>query len=238
MLDNADELPRIRPFLPERGRGRLLLTTRAEAVGEVAQPVPVTMLTPAASALFLLRRGRLLAPAAPLEAASKDAQRTAVALAQALGGLPLALDQAGAAFLEEAGSTPAEYLALYQDEGVALRARRGDLSTEHASVRVTFTLAFEKVATANPATADLLRLCALLHPEAMPEEVFTAGAAVLGEGLGAAASSPLQWVTTRADACRYSLLAYDRSTKTLGTPPGGASGAAGRHDAGCAAPVG
>lgn len=50
---------------------------------------------------------------------------TAETIAQALGYLPLALDQAGA-YIEETGIRLPDYLALYQQERKILLARRGD----------------------------------------------------------------------------------------------------------------
>jgi hypothetical protein len=81
----------------------------------------------------------------------------------ATDGLPLALDQAGA-FIEEQGSSLGEYLGLFETEKAALLQERGELAGDHPSVWVTFSLAFAKVAEANPASADLVRVCAFPAP--------------------------------------------------------------------------
>ncbi|QBD77308.1 hypothetical protein EPA93_15435 [Ktedonosporobacter rubrisoli] len=44
-------------------------------------------------------------------------------------------------------------------------------------------LSFEKVEQTNVAAADLLRLCAFLHPDAIPEEIIVKGAPYLGKHL-------------------------------------------------------
>jgi hypothetical protein len=67
--------------------------------------------------------------------------------------------------------------------------RRGKLAEDHPSVTVTFLLAFNKVADANPAAADLLRVCAFLEADSIPEEIFSEGANELGEALSSAAES-------------------------------------------------
>jgi hypothetical protein len=64
---------------------------------------------------------------------------------------------------------------LYASEKANLLAERGTLGA-HSSVTVTFSLAFEQVAQNSAAAADLIRLCAFLSPDAIPEEIFTAGA--------------------------------------------------------------
>jgi hypothetical protein len=50
-------------------------------------------------------------------------------------------------------------------------------------VATTWSLSFEKVELANPAAADLLRLCAFLAPDAIPEAIITEGAQHLGPHL-------------------------------------------------------
>ena len=52
--------------------------------------------------LLLLRRARVLDTNAPLESAAPSERTTAEAIVQAVGGLPVALDQAGA-YIEETG---------------------------------------------------------------------------------------------------------------------------------------
>ena len=213
VLDNADEVEWVRPFLPANIQGSVLITTRAQALGGIARPRPVTPLTPAEGTLLLLRRAGLVDPDAALENAPAAEQAQAQALAEALAGLPLALDQAGA-FIEETQTTLAEYLQLYRQEGRWLRAKRGQLAIDHPSVAATFSLAFAKVVAANPAAAELVRFCALLYPM-IPEEIFTSGASELGEVLSPILSQPLGLVELRRDACRFSLLQRDAPHQQL-----------------------
>ena len=64
----------------------------------------------------------MLPKSSPLEAE----QSVALQISQELGGLPLALDQAGA-FIEETPSSLTEYLSLYRSERGKLLAERGSL---------------------------------------------------------------------------------------------------------------
>ena len=133
-------------------------------------------------------------------------------LSTELGGLPLALDQAGA-FIEEKQLSLSEYAELYESEKASLLAERGSLG-DHPSVAVTFALAFRKVAEKNAAAGDLIRLSAFLAPDAIPEEIFTAGdSSVLGDALADAAKNKLSFVTLIGDACRFSLLIAIRITR-------------------------
>jgi len=180
ILDNVEDLQVIGDFLPLTVKGQVLLTARAQATGSIAHLVEVEVMEPEEGVLFLLRRAKLIEQDALPDTASYTDWAQARAITQAMGGLPLALDQAGA-YIEETKCRLAEYLALYQTQGSALLRERGSLASDHPKAVVgTFLLSFEKVQQANPAAAYLLRLCSFLHPDAIPEAILMEGAAEQG----------------------------------------------------------
>src|SRR5579859_4840162 len=61
ILDNADDLAVLENLLPSEHRGHLLLTTRAQALGALAQPLEVATMPQDIGATLLLRRARLIA---------------------------------------------------------------------------------------------------------------------------------------------------------------------------------
>jgi len=101
---------------------------------------------------------------------------SSVFLSTALGGLPLALDQAGA-YIEETKCGLAEYLRLYQAQyRKELLSRRGRFGNDHpASVVATFSLSFERVMQQSQEAVELLRTCAFLAADAIPETFFHEG---------------------------------------------------------------
>ncbi|GHO97452.1 hypothetical protein KSF_075000 [Reticulibacter mediterranei] len=104
-------------------------------------------------------------------------------LAKLLGGLPLTLDQAGA-YLEETGCSVADYLQRYHQQRPLVLARRGLHGGAHpSSVTTTLQLSMERVEQEHPGAIHLLRACALLHPDAIPEELLAAGASYPGQRL-------------------------------------------------------
>ena len=106
--------------------------------------------------------------------------------------MPLALDQAGA-YLEETGCSLSDYLELYERYRLALLKRKSSTGSEYPhTVASTWTLSFSQVEQADPAAADLLRVCAFLHPDAIPEEILIEGAAALGPHLQEVAVDPLR----------------------------------------------
>ncbi len=215
ILDNIEDLTMIYEVLPATHSGHILLTTHVQVTGTLAQRIDLDKMEPEEGALFLLRRAKLLPPGALLEEASAALRSQAIQLSQDMDGLPLALDQAGA-YLEETSCTPSDYLELYRTRRATLLNRRGATVVEHPeSVITTFTLSLAKVERANPAAADLLRLCAFLHPDAIPEEILTEGAPDLGLPLQLVVADALTFHTALGELRTYSLLHRNPETKTL-----------------------
>ncbi len=215
ILDNADSLQLVRDFLPPAFGGHLLLTTRAQSMGRLAHSLPVEKLEPPVGALFVLQRAGILPPSATWEQAAPSEREAALAIVREMDGLPLALDQA-AAYMEEAPYSAADYLRLYRRQRATLLQRRGGLVPDHpASVATTWRLAFTQVEQTNPAAADLLRLCAFLHAEAIPEELLTAGASKLGPALQAAVTDEVAFNEAIGALRDYSLVQREVSKHTL-----------------------
>ena len=141
----------------------------------------------------------------PLQSAEPKDAALAREISEEVGGLPLALDQAGA-YLEETGTGLEDYLTLLRKRAKELLARRGGLDSDHLSVAATYLTSLEKLAKQDPAAAALLQTCAFLVPDAIPEEIFTEGAAQFGPVLQAAASDPIKWNEAIATAFKFSLI--------------------------------
>jgi hypothetical protein len=71
------------------------------------------------------------------------------------------------------------------------------------------------VERANPAAAELLRLCAFLQPDAIAEEILTEGAAHLGPVLGPVAADLLSLNEALRVLRRYSLIKRDPEVRVL-----------------------
>ncbi len=215
ILDSADDLTLAREFLPTAFDGHLLLTSRAQAMGGLAYRLEVDMMDGEVGALLLLRRAGLVVYNASLEAASLSDAALASELTEELGGLPLALDQAGA-YIEETQCGLARYLQLYRTRRAVLLQRRGGLALDHPEpVATTWSLSFEKVEQQSPAAADLLLLCAFLHFDVIPEEIITEGAPHLGPWLSPVKEDPLLFDQIIAILGAYSLIRREARSKTL-----------------------
>ena len=165
ILDNVSDLTLVSEFLPGEYRGHVLLTTRMQATGTIADPLAVPALSSGEGAHWLLARARVSEPDA-------ESYRHAEVIVNLLDGLPLALDQAGA-YLEETGTSLAQYIQIYQQRCADLLKYRGQVVNGHpASVGATFALALEEIEELYAPAANLLRLCAFLHPATIPEALL------------------------------------------------------------------
>jgi tetratricopeptide (TPR) repeat protein len=178
VLDNADELKIVSDFitLAKGGERHILLTTRTQITEPYAKSVVINEISQNEGIHFLLRRAldKMSDQYGEVQDYKSIDKMNADKLVQMLGALPLALDQAGA-YIRETQCGLEGYLARYQTHGYLLLQERGTLLSEqdHSEpVAMTWLLSFEKITAENPTAIEILHLCAFLHPDHMPEEVF------------------------------------------------------------------
>lgn len=215
ILDDVEDLSMVREFLPTGGTGHMLLTTRAYATGAVATPVEIEKMNLEESTQLLLRRARIITTDVTLDQVAEPERSKAKTIVEIMDGLPLALDQTGA-YIEETGCGLSRYLDLYQEHSTELLKRRSALSPEYPhTVATTWSLSFQQIERDDPAASDLLRLCAFLAPEAIPEEILTEGAKALSPVLKSVASKPLELNKAMETLYKFSLVRRNADTGTL-----------------------
>jgi hypothetical protein len=155
VFDNVPDPATVAGMVPPAGGGQVVITSQFGSwPGRAVLEVP--MLDRVVAAGFLLDRAG--AAGAPEEEAALD-------LAGELGGLPLALEQAGA-YMQASGRTIAGYLGLFRARRAELLGR-GDPAGYDKRVATTWSLAFAALGEAGPA-AGLLRLMACCAAEDIP----------------------------------------------------------------------
>ena len=193
VFDNAQAPGDLAGWLP--GGGHVLITSREHRWAQVAAPVEVDVLARAESVALLAGRVSGLADA--------DAER----LAAELGDLPLALAQA-AEYLAETGMEAAEYLGLLGTRASEI-LDQGRPGSYPMSLAATTQLAADKLASDDPAAAELAGLCAFLAPAPVPADLFTGAAGELPAGLAIRAADPITWRQTLTQVSRHALARLD-----------------------------
>lgn len=215
ILDDADDLTLLDELLPPMYEGHMLLTTHRQTMEPLAQTVELRALSDEEGAHLLLRRAKLVALDAPCARAISDNRELAAAISHELGGLPLALEQAGAYILETQCNL-AVYRDLYHRRHAALLERRGERTSVHKnSLAASLSLSLQLIEAKNTAASDLLRLCAFFHPDAIPEAMILQGAPELDGELGRVVQDAIQFNETLQTLLASSLIHRHPESKTL-----------------------
>ncbi len=163
VFDNATGPHAIADLLPEGIGGHVLLTSRAHADWRALGALPLALdVWPREESREFLRTRT-----------GKQDVSAADAVAEAMGDLPLALEQA-AAYTATMGITLTGYLQRLRGRAPELLGVAEELGYEH-TVATVWQLAFEQIAQ-QPIAELLLGVCSQLAPERIPRELLEAAA--------------------------------------------------------------
>jgi hypothetical protein len=177
VFDNAEHPDALTPFLID-GPGHTIITSRNPNWHDMASTLAIEELPRTGSVELLTGRLPDLSPG------------LADQLANALGDLPLALEQA-AGLLRDTDMPVIDYLALLNAQARRVLSHQADPSRRDRTVAASWTVAFERLAADNPAALLLLSLAAWLAPEPVPLTIFTQHPDRLPDPLPDTVSDPL-----------------------------------------------
>jgi tetratricopeptide (TPR) repeat protein len=191
VLDNMEPTVQetARYWLPPGLRGHQIVTSRTPSVSASLglEPLPL-----AVAARFLLDR------------TGQDDTHAAYAIAETLGRLPLALEQAAAYVLENDWRSLADYASL-------LASRMTDLLSEGKPdsypqpIATTWDISLHRIEREWPMAVELLRLCAFLASDDVPVTALRSAAHKLPEGLREALEDEITCDRTLRTLQDYSL---------------------------------
>lgn len=151
VFDNADDPAELRRFFPRGGGGHILVTSRNQAWAQQGTSLPVDVFLRQESVEHLSLRAPGLSP--------EEADR----VAEAVGDLPLAVEQA-AAWLAETATPIEDYLRLLAEQTTSVL----DLNQPAdypKTVAATWNISISRLRERSPASVRLLQLCAFMAPE-------------------------------------------------------------------------
>ena len=154
----------------------MLVTSRSDLDwGDIGTTIPVDPLPTDEARAFLVARS------------GQEDQAAAAKLAEALGGLPLALEQA-ASYIAHAGIVTLDrYLELFEQQSLALLERGRRPRDYHSTVAATWELSLKRLGQDAPVAVELLSLAAFLVPDDLPASLLLDHADLLPGELGVAA---------------------------------------------------
>jgi tetratricopeptide (TPR) repeat protein len=202
VFDNAHAAANIHSLIPSSGRGHIIITTRNLSWLEDAKVLSVEPLTREEAVSFLRHR------------TGQDDPAGADQLAQALGDLPLALEQAGA-YMEERSIEYPRYLGLLREQS-GTDGRTIETPSAHvAIIKATWKIALDAVEEQSPIAVTLLTLCTFLAPSAIPIGLFIQGASTLPDPLSELAAGRGQLDETFVLLRQYSLIQMKSDTVAI-----------------------
>jgi tetratricopeptide (TPR) repeat protein len=203
ILDNAEApdarlglespLDRVVGLLPQIVQGQVLVTTRNTSWEEHAAVAELEVFSPAEAVTFLLARS-----------GSTD-QQAAAAVAELLGWLPLALEQAGA-YVRETRLPLSAYLdRLRQFPAITLTKGSPRDRDPADTVATTWQVSLERVQPV-PGAVALLEVCALLGPEEISRDLLIQRLSAQVEEFAELAGDPFAVDEAVAAVRRYGLV--------------------------------
>ena len=202
VFDAAESPSEVRSFFPTNGPGEVLITSRNPDWAGVARPLELAVFKREESIELLRKRGP--------EVLESDANQ----LAERLGDLPLAIEQA-AAWRAVTGMPVSEYLRLF-DESVAEILDTSAPPDYEVSVAAAWNVSFDELRTRNPAAHQILHICAFFSPEPISRDLFTGVSRVsISPELDVALRDPIKLARAIRDVNRYSLAKIDHGNNTI-----------------------
>ncbi|HVQ38264.1 MAG TPA: FxSxx-COOH system tetratricopeptide repeat protein [Pyrinomonadaceae bacterium] len=203
VFDNASKDGDISDLIPD-GAGQVLITSLEPHWHVVAQTLLIDPFDGTRGAEFLTAR------------TGDNDHIAAAALTQDLGGLPLALEQAGA-YCCQTAIRLADYRKLFKVNREQLLFQ-GAPEDYRLPVTVTWGLSFRRAGRRSIAAIQLLKVLAFLDPVGDPRDIIADVPGVPGE-LRTAMRDPLKYNEVIGVLVSLSLLTNDSETRTLRIHP-------------------
>jgi Tfp pilus assembly protein PilF len=203
IFDNANTAEELADFIPKEVTGHILITSRSPDWDGVAHGIQIREWERTESIKFLrARTGR------------NEADLMCFRLAQALGDLPLALEQA-AAIIEQTKVSFSTYLKKFETHWSELLKRGREESAYPDSLAMAWELSFRQVEADTPDSAALMNLCAFFAPEGIPKSMLAAGATAVPSNLSLIVRTAMSLNEAIEALRRYSLVETDDKTISL-----------------------
>ncbi|MER5220776.1 FxSxx-COOH system tetratricopeptide repeat protein [Streptomyces flaveus] len=202
IFDNADSPEQVRHYFPTGGDGTILVTSRNRRWGLVGGSLEVDVFTREESKELLRRSG----PALQDDEADQ--------LAEALGDLPLALEQA-AAWRAETGMPASEYLRLFESKRTEL-LEVAPPPDYQLPVAAAWNVSLDHLETRSPSALRLLQLCSYFAPDPISRSIFSGlGNSSIFPELDATLNDPMKLARAIREVNRYSLARIDHRTNSI-----------------------
>ncbi len=192
IFDNVTHPADIEAYLPRDGTGHAVITSRDPNWGGSAVVLPIQVFKRDESVDFIIKRTK------------QESREDADELADTLGDLPLALEQA-AAFMEERAVSIMDYLKLFRERRAEV-LERGKPTAYPETIATTWDISLQAIKSEFQEAVDLIKLFAFLAPDDIPRSLLIEGAQDLPEPLRCVLQDPIKFNDAVAALRQYSLV--------------------------------
>ena len=202
ILDNVDDRRDVRSFVPQRGKGDVLITSRESVFQElgIARALDVRDLDNDEAVHFLLTRTGREGDERRRRARPRSNWPRSSGISRSHSSRPQPT-------LRKPTPPSPTISHAFRKRRVTLLEKSSGL-VSHDTLAVTWAANFAAVEAISPAAADVLRTSAFLAPDAIPFEIFSKGAPSLGGAIATALSDPDELAMAEAVATSRSLFAH------------------------------
>ncbi|WP_214110780.1 tetratricopeptide repeat protein [Acrocarpospora catenulata] len=188
VLDNVEDPHHVQPLLGQLSSGHVLITTRRD-IGwhRLATPIPLDVLDPGSATKLIMK----------VAGHTSDSDEIlARQLAEELGFLPLALEQA-AAYIAQTRISLDRYLALLADHPARMHAATADGGQAERTIARLWQITLTTINQRNPLAVQLLYILAQYAPDQIPRSILphTADVIDIDEALGLLSSYSMVTLT-------------------------------------------
>lgn len=201
IFDNANDPADLKSLIPS-GSGHVLLTTRNYSWHNLVETLEIDVFQREESVEFLVRR-------VPAAISTAEAAR----LAEALGDLPLALEQA-AALKAETGMSIDEYLHLLGERTRELLNQNPPAEYPN-SMSAAWRLSVATLESRLPQAVELLRCLAFFGPDPIPRDILRRSASLTRPSLNDVLSDPVMLTRTVGELNRFALAKVNPQGRTI-----------------------
>ncbi|MFE9968084.1 FxSxx-COOH system tetratricopeptide repeat protein [Streptomyces sp. NPDC005525] len=206
VFDNAESPAAVQEYFPSTPAGgpvgSVIVTSRNPQWNTLAHPLEVDVFEREESIQLLRRRNPDLS--------TEEADM----LAEVLGDLPLAVEQASA-WRAETGMPPAEYLRVFEEKSAELMAVSPPTQYEK-TVATAWNVSLDHVEQKNAGAIQLLELCAYFAPEPVSRQFFSnAVSEPIAPELDRIFTDPIRLSRAIREISRYSLAKIDHRTNSI-----------------------
>jgi len=200
IFDNAEDAASVQSYLPRTQSGCVIITTRASAMGGIAQPVEVDELDPDSAVKFLFKRAAIKKPDSSQKSVARE-------ICHRFGYMPLAIDHASA-YLEETKCSLENYAKYLDKHGVKILQGKQYASAAYGkkTVEATWAISIERLKETNPSAVALLTASSYLAPDDIPIGLFKADPESLPDSLKKLVTEDHLFDQTLGELQKFSLI--------------------------------